>query len=54
MSWALAVALRPLGSLLLIVVFGLPARLAVQRWMPEGKLKRVLLMPLRGKKARHR
>lgn len=40
----LAMALRPL---LLLVVLGcicLPARMAVRRWMPDGKLKRLLLL----------
>ena len=40
----LAMALRPP---LLLVVLGcicLPARMAVQRWMPDGKLKRLLLL----------
>jgi len=53
-SWALAVVLRPIATLLFLVVFGLPARLAVQRWMPEGRLKRLLLKDLRGKQAKPR
>jgi hypothetical protein len=43
MSWLLAIALRPFGALLLFGLICLPARLAVQRWMPEGKVKRLLL-----------
>lgn len=54
MSWWLAVLLKPFATLLFFAVFCLPARLAVQRLMPEGKLKRLLLTPLRGKQARHR
>ena len=50
MSWALAVALRPIGTLIFLAVFCLPVRLAVQRWMKDGKLKRLLLTDLRGKK----
>lgn len=44
MSWALAVMFRPLVAFVLLVCFGLPARLAVQRWMKDGKLKRLLLL----------
>lgn len=43
MSWLLAVVLKPLGSLVLFGLICLPARLAVQRWMPEGRTKRLLL-----------
>lgn len=52
MSWWLAVLLKPFATLLFFVVFCLPARLAVQRWMKDGKLKRLLLKDLRGQKAR--
>lgn len=43
MTFELALVLRPL--LLLVVVAGIliPARLAVQRYMRDGPLKRVLL-----------
>lgn len=43
MTWALAVALRPLIALVLITLVLVPARMAVQRWAPDGKLKRFLL-----------
>ena len=43
MSWALAVLLRPLILVLLAVMILTPARLAVQRFLPDGKLKRLLL-----------
>lgn len=43
MSWAIALVIRPFAMLLLAVMVLIPARLAVYRWMPEGKLKRVLL-----------
>lgn len=34
---------RPFIALILVVVFALPVKWAVQKWMPEGKLKRILL-----------
>jgi hypothetical protein len=43
MTWLAAVALRPLIALVLLGLFCLPARLAVQRWMPDGPIKRLLL-----------
>jgi len=43
MEWAIAVALRPLGALIMFGLICLPARLAVQRWMADGPLKRLLL-----------
>lgn len=36
--------LRPFILLLVMVVVLVPIRKAVIRWMPEGKLKRILLM----------
>ena len=44
MTWALALVLRPLVLLFLIAFLFAPAVYAVRRWMPEGKLKRVLLL----------
>lgn len=41
--WLIAVVLRPLGSLVLFGLICLPARLAVQRWVPPGRLKSLLL-----------
>ena len=46
MSWLLAVVLKPIGSLVLFGLICLPARIAVQKWMPDGKLKRLLLKPI--------
>jgi hypothetical protein len=46
MSWLLAIALRPFVALLLFGLICLPARLAVQRWMRDGRLKRLLLLDL--------
>jgi hypothetical protein len=36
--------LRPIAALILFGLICLPVRLAVQRWMPEGRFKRVLLI----------
>lgn len=46
MTWLLAVIFRPIAALILFGLICLPARLAVQQWMPEGKLKRLLLRPI--------
>ena len=40
-QWALV--LKPLAALVFFGLVLLPIRLAVMRWMPEGKLKRLLL-----------
>jgi hypothetical protein len=42
-SFLMALLLRPLVQLLVLGLICLPARLAVQRYMKEGKLKRTLL-----------
>lgn len=39
---ALAIALRPLGVMLILWLLS-PIPRAVRRWMPEGRLKRLLL-----------
>lgn len=44
MEWLLAVVFRPVAALILFGLICLPARIAVQRWLPEGKLKRLLLL----------
>ena len=38
-----AIVLKPLGALVFFGLVLLPVRLAVQKWMPEGKLKKLLL-----------
>jgi hypothetical protein len=43
MSWFIAIALRPFASLVLFGLICLPARLAVQRYMRDGRMKRLLL-----------
>jgi hypothetical protein len=42
----LAAFLRPFLLLLVLGLICLPVRLAVKRWMPDGKLKRLLLSPV--------
>ena len=51
-GWVWAVALKPFVALLLFACFGIPARLAVQRWLRDGKLKRLLLFRVGGEKPR--
>jgi hypothetical protein len=42
-GWQLSLILKPLILLALFGLICLPARFAVMKWMPEGKLKRILL-----------
>ncbi len=44
MTWLIAVVLRPFAALLLFGLICLPARLAVQKWLPPGRLKSLLLL----------
>ena len=41
--WLLAVVLKPFVMFVLAVCVLYPARMAVERWWPEGRFKRVLL-----------
>jgi hypothetical protein len=41
--WLLAVAVRPLATVVFVALVGLPARWAVRRFLKDGKLKRFLL-----------
>ena len=41
--WLLALVLKPFAALVMFGLICLPARLAVQRWMPDGWVKRLLL-----------
>lgn len=50
MTWLLAVILKPIAGLILFGLVCLPARLAVQKWLPDGKLKRLLLYKIPGSK----
>ena len=46
MSVFLANLIKPLVAIVLFAVILIPARLAVQRWMKDSKLKRALLYRL--------
>lgn len=46
MTWLLAVLVKPFVALVLFGLICLPARIAVQKWMPDGKMKRLLLKPV--------
>jgi hypothetical protein len=52
MTWLLAVVFRPLAALVLFGLICLPARMAVQRWMPQGRLKSLLLAQVGRKRVR--
>ena len=41
--WLAGVILKPFAALVLFGLICLPARLAVQRWVPDGRVKRLLL-----------
>lgn len=43
MSMAVAMALKPFFLFIILAVFGVPIVYAVKRWMPDSKLKRLLL-----------
>jgi hypothetical protein len=43
MTWYLALLLKPFIALVIFGFICLPIRLAVQRWMRDGPLKRLLL-----------
>lgn len=43
MSFFLGLLLRPIILFILLACICLPARFAVMKWMPEGRLKRLLL-----------
>jgi len=45
MTFAIAMLLRPFALFILLACICLPARFAVIRWMPDGRLKRLLLRP---------
>lgn len=44
MSLFIAAALRPVLLFFILACVLLPVRFAVMKWMPEGKLKRLLLL----------
>lgn len=47
MTFAIAMLLRPIALFILLACILLPIRFAVIKWMPEGKLKRILLTDMR-------
>lgn len=56
MEWLLAVTLRPLVALVLFGLICLPARLAIQKWVPPGRLRSLLLLRVGrgwGRQGRH-
>ena len=46
----IAMAVRPFVYLLVAVAILIPIRLAVIRWFPDGRLKRLLLLPVNKRK----
>lgn len=51
MTWVIALILRPFVALVVFGLILLPIRLAVQQWVPHGKLRDILLTDVRiGKK----
>ncbi len=46
MSFAIAMLLRPFALFILLACVLLPIRFALMRFMPEGRLKRILLRPV--------
>jgi hypothetical protein len=48
-SLSIALLLRPFVALVLFGLVLLPIRLAVQRFMPPGRVKSFLLLPVRRK-----
>lgn len=46
MEYFLAGLLRPVLLFVVLACVCLPARYAVRRWLPEGRLKRLLLRPV--------
>jgi hypothetical protein len=44
--WMWALLLKPVAALIFLGLICLPVRIAVQRFFPEGKLKRLLLVKI--------
>jgi hypothetical protein len=45
--WQIAILIKPLAFFLLAALVLYPARMAAKRWLPEGRLKRLLLLRIR-------
>jgi hypothetical protein len=48
--WVIAILLKPFGALILFGCIALPGKLLVQRYMKDGKLKRLLLTRIDGRR----
>lgn len=48
--WQLAVILKPFAALLIFGGIALPIRWAINKWLPEGRLKHQILKHRFGKK----
>lgn len=48
--WVLALLFRPVAALILFGLVCLPIRMAVNRFIPDGRLKTILLTPIGRKK----
>ena len=48
----LSLVVRPIIVFVVLVLICLPARLAVHRWVPDGKVKQWLLRPVRNRNNR--
>lgn len=42
-NWVIALLIKPLVLIALAVFVLYPARIAVQKWLPEGRVKKLLL-----------
>lgn len=51
-SLSIALLLRPFAALVVFGLILLPIRLAVVRYVPESRFKRLLLVPVQRKQAR--
>jgi hypothetical protein len=48
-TWLIALLVKPLAAFLVLVVICYPAKMAVARYMSDGKLKRLLLTRIGGR-----
>jgi len=46
-NWQIAILIRPFFLLVFFGLVLLPIRLAIQKWMPDGKLKRFFLIKIK-------
>lgn len=50
--WQIALIIRPFVALFVLGFIALPARLVVQAYMPDGRFKSFLLLPLNNRRNR--